>query len=561
MVEYKWIALSNTSLGTLMASINVNITLVSLPAIFRGIGLNPLAPDAFQYLLWILFGYGVVTATLLVTFGRISDMFGRVRMYNLGFAIFTAGSILLFLTPSTGATGALELILFRLVQGVGASFIFSNSFAILTDAFPANERGKALGTNSMVFQAGSLVGLVVGGALSVIGWRYVFLVSVPVGVFGTFWSYWKLKEMGQITRGQGIDVWGNSVFIVGLTVLLVAVTYGLSPYGSSTLGWDNPWVVAGLVAGCAMLLAFPFVETRVRNPMFKLGLFRNRMFATSNLAMTLFEISVGGLMLILIMLLQGFWLPLHGYSYESTPLWSGIYLVPLVVGFSLAGPFCGWLSDRHGTRLLCTAGLLVTAASFVALCFLPLNSSYTMFGLVMFFMGVGNGMFISPNNASIMNAVPYEHRGAASGMRATLINAASSLSWAIFFTIIVSTLAGSLPGAFAVATASADAPQVGQALAGISPAGILFAAFLGYNPMRSVLGSLSSSVVHSIGGSMITTLESTTWFPTVVGPPFMSALKLSFFICAIVAVIASVVAALRGKTYIYGVTAEETAKS
>jgi MFS family permease len=251
MVQYKWVALSNTTLGTLMASIDMTIVLIAMPAIFRGINIDPFS--SFQYLLWIMFGYSIVTATLLVTFGRLSDMFGRVKLYNLGFAIFTVGSILLFLTPNTGNLGAMELIAFRIVQGVGAAFLFSNSAAIITDAFPEKERGKALGINSLAFLAGSLVGLILGGILAVYDWRLVFLVSVPVGVLGTVWSYWKLKEQNIVRKRQKLDLWGNISFGAGLTLILVGITYGLTPYGSSAMGWGNPWVVASLATGAALL--------------------------------------------------------------------------------------------------------------------------------------------------------------------------------------------------------------------------------------------------------------------------------------------------------------------
>jgi MFS family permease len=312
MVQYKWVALSNTTLGTLMASIDMTIVLIAMPAIFNGIKIDPFT--LFQYLLWIMFGYSIVTATLLVTFGRLSDIFGRVKLYNLGFAIFTVGSILLFLTPSTGDAGAIELIAFRIVQGVGAAFLFSNSAAIITDAFPENERGKALGINSLAFLAGSLVGLILGGVLAVYDWRLVFLVSVPVGILGTVWSYWKLKEQNIVRRRQKLDIWGNISFGAGLTLILVGITYGLTPYGTSAMGWGNPWVVASLVTGAALLLAFPFIETHVSDPLFNLDLFKNRQFAMANLATLLSSISRGGIMIMLVVLLQGIWLPLQGYS-------------------------------------------------------------------------------------------------------------------------------------------------------------------------------------------------------------------------------------------------------
>ena len=315
MVEYKWVVLSNTTLGTFMASIDITIVEIALPAIFRGIAIDPFT--SFEYLLWILFGYSIVTATLLVTFGRISDIFGRVKLYNLGFLVYTVGSVLLYLTPNTGDLGAIELIFFRIVQGIGGAFLFSNGAAIITDAFPLKERGKALGLNQLAFLAGSFVGLVLGGVLAVYDWRYVFLISVPFGAFGTAWSYWKLKELATIRKGQKIDVWGNITFGVGLTVFLIAITYGLLPYGTSTMGWGNPWVIGGLICSVALLIAFPFIETRVQDPMFRLDLFKRRAFAAGNFAAFLASISRGGVSLLLIILLQAIWLPLHGINYAG----------------------------------------------------------------------------------------------------------------------------------------------------------------------------------------------------------------------------------------------------
>ena len=356
MVHYKWVALSNTTLGVLMASINGNILLISIPAIFNGIQLNPLAPDAFQYLLWLLFGYNIITATLLVTFGRLSDMFGRVKLYNLGFLIFTIGSILLFLVPNTGTTGALELIGFRIVQAIGAAFLFSNSAAILTDAFPSNERGKALGINQVAALVGSVLGLLLGGILAVVDWRLVFLVSVPVGIVGTIWSYFKLKELGKPQKDQSIDVYGNVAFAVGLTLLLIGATYGLLPYGSSVMGWGNPYVIASMVVGVLLLAAFVFIEKAAKDPMFRLELFKIRMFTAANLAGILSSMARGGVFLLLIILLQGIWLPLHGYNFSDTPVWSGIYMIPMLIGFVIMGPLSGWLSDKHGARILCDRG-------------------------------------------------------------------------------------------------------------------------------------------------------------------------------------------------------------
>ncbi|MEM3795515.1 MAG: MFS transporter, partial [Thermoprotei archaeon] len=382
MVEYKWVALSNTTIGVLMASINGTIVLISLPAIFRGININPLT--SFQYLLWILMGYNVVTAAFLVTFGRLSDIFGRVRLYNLGFAVFTAASILLSITPNKGDTGALELIVFRIIQAIGAAFLFSNSTAIITDAFPANERGKALGINQIAALAGSLVGLVLGGILAATDWRYVFLVSVPFGLFGTVWSYLKLKDIGVINRNQHIDYIGNTVFASGLILVLLGVTYGLLPYGSASLGWSNPWVTASLAIGVALLAAFPFIERKVKEPMFRLELFRIRAFAAGTLAQLFFGMGFGGVMLMLIILLQGIWLPLHGYSYSSTPFWAGVYTLPMMLGFVVMGPLSGALSDKRGSRFLTTLGLAIVAVSFIALSTLPYNFKYPEFAAILF---------------------------------------------------------------------------------------------------------------------------------------------------------------------------------
>ncbi|MEM3637514.1 MAG: MFS transporter [Conexivisphaerales archaeon] len=553
MVQYKWVALSNTTLGTLMGSTNGTIILISLPTIFNGIGVNPLSNGSFQYLLWILFGYNIAVSTLLVTFGRLSDMYGRVRLYNLGFAIFSAGSILLFITPSNGNAGALELIVFRFIQGVGAAFLLANSAAILTDAFPPQERGKALGLNQVTFLAGSLIGLVLGGLLAPIDWRLIFLVSVPFGVFGTIWSYTKLRELGSLQKGQKIDLLGNITFAVGLTLLLIGLTYGLIPYGKSLMGWSNPEVVGFIASGLLLLALFPFVESRVEQPMFRLQLFRIRMFSAANIAGMLSSIAYGGVMLMLIILLQGIWLPLHGYSYESTPFWSGIYIIPMMLGFVLMGPTSGILSDRMGSKLLATAGMVIVGASFIALSALSYNFDYRVFALIIFVMGVGNGLFGSPNIAAIMNAIPPEYRGVASGMRATLQNVGQTLSIALFFGVIISALASQLPSTFASALTNAGAPQLANVFANIPPTSALFAAFLGYNPVASILQQLPQQLVSSIPQSTVGFLEGKTWFPSTVAPAFMSSLRIAFYTASALAFIAAVASALRGAPIIYEV--------
>jgi EmrB/QacA subfamily drug resistance transporter len=550
MVQYKWVALSNTTLGMLMASIDATIVLIAMPAIFRGISIDPFS--SFQYLLWIMFGYSIVTATLLVTFGRLSDIYGRVKLYNLGFAIFTVGSILLSLTPSIGDAGAMELIVFRLVQGVGAAFIFSNSGAIITDAFPENERGKALGINQLAFLAGSLIGLVLGGVLAVFDWRLVFLVSVPVGIVGTIWSYWKLKEQHIVRKKQKMDVWGNISFGAGLTLILLGITYGLTPYGNSPMGWSNPWVMASLVSGAALLVAFPFIESRVAEPMFKLDLFKNRMFATANIATLLSAISRGGVMIMLVVLLQGVWLPLHGFSYDSAPFWAGIFMIPMSIGIALTGPLSGWLSDKHGARLLATAGMIITGIAFLAFTLLPANFDYLPFAIILLIMGIGNGIFMSPNMASVMNSCPAEHRGAASGLRSTLQNCGQTISQAIFFAIIIISLNTTLPGALSTAVANAGCPaQIAAAFSHTPASGALFAAFLGYNPIGTLLRAMGPTVAASLPQNTLNILTGQTFFPNAIASPFMTALTQAFVIAAILCFLAAVFSALRGKKYVY----------
>ncbi len=545
MVQYKWVALSNTTIGMLMASIDATIVLIAMPSIFRGIQIDPFS--SFQYLMWIMFGYSIVTATLLVTFGRLSDMFGRVRLYNLGFLIFTIGSILLAVTPNTGDLGAIELIVFRIIQGVGAAFLFSNSGAIITDAFPENERGKALGINQLAFLAGSLIGLILGGVLAVYDWRLVFLVSVPVGIIGTAWSYWKLKEQHIQRKKQKIDIWGNVSFGGGLTLLLLAITYGLTPYGNSPMGWGNPWVIASLVGGAALLIAFPFIEKRVEDPMLRLDLFKNRSFAAGNVATFLSSMSRGGVMIMLVVLLQGIWLPLHGYSYEDAPFWAGIFMIPMSIGIAITGPLSGWLSDKHGARTLATAGMIITGITFLAFTLLPANFEYFPFALILLVMGIGNGIFMSPNMASVMNSCPAEHRGAASGIRSTLQNCGQTISQAIFFSIIIVSLNATLPAALSTSVAAAGAsPQIANAFTQVPASGALFAAFLGYNPIGTLLQAMGP-IAAGIPAATLETLKGPTFFPNAIANPFMTALTEAFIIAAILCFLAAAFSALRGK--------------
>lgn len=546
--NYKWVALSNTTLGVLMATINSSIVLISLPAIFTGIGINPLAPGETNYFLWLLLGYMVVTATLLVTFGRISDMFGRVKMYNLGFAVFTVGSILLYLTPGSGNTAALEMIIFRLVQAVGGGFLFANSTAILTDAFPAHERGMAMGINQIAAILGSIIGLILGGVLAVVDWRLVFLVSVPVGIFGTVWAYWMLRETAQIRGHQKIDWLGNITFALGLIVLLIGVTYGIEPYGNSVMGWGNPFVIGTLVGGVVLLAIFVWIELHVSDPMFRLDLFKIRMFAAGNISSFLASIGRGGLQFMLIIWLQGVWLPLHGYSFEETPLWAGIYMLPLMAGFIVMGPLSGWLSDRVGARLFSTLGMVIQGVGFFLLTLLPANFGYIWFALLLVLLGVGQGMFAAPNTTAIMNSLPADQRGVGSGMRATFQNAATVLSMGIFFSIVTVGLAAGLPTSLFSGLAGAGVPApVAHQIASLPPTAALFAAFLGYNPMATLL---PPAVLHALPAANQALLLGKEFFPNLISAPFMEGLRIVFYFSVVLCAISAVASLLRGERYI-----------
>ena len=549
-LAYKWLVLSNTTLGIFMAMLDGSIVEISLPAIFHGIGINPLARGETDYLLWTLMGYLVVTATLLVTFGRISDMFGRVRMYNLGFAIFAVGSILLYLVHGTGNGAAMQIIIFRLVQAVGGAFLMANSTAIITDAFPPEQRGMAMGINMIAGTTGTFVGLLAGGVLAAINWRYIFLVSVPFSVGGTIWAYLALHETATIRKNQHLDIPGNILFALGLTALLVGTTYGIQPYGNSPMGWGSPFVLTCLIGGALALAAFVYVEQHVAEPMFRLELFKIRMFTAGNIAGFLASLARGGLNLMIIIWLQGIWLPLHGYSFEDTPLWAGIYMLPLTVGFLLMGPLSGYLSDKFGARTFSTAGMLVTAAGFGGLLLVPTNFVYPAFALAILIIGMGMGMFAAPNTTAIMNSVPPEHRGASSGMRATFQNTANTISITWIFTMVTVGLAAHLPTALFQGLTHAGIPaSVATQVANLPPTGALFAAFLGYNPMKTLL---PAAVLQSLPAASQALLLGKSFFPNLIAGPFDFGLRIAFSISVALSIIAAFASLLRGKRYIHG---------
>ena len=541
--RYKWIALSNTTLGVLLATIDGSIVLIAMPDIFRGIHLNPLQPGNSFYLLWMILGFLVVSSVLVVSLGRLGDQFGRVRMYNLGFVVYTVASLLLTIDWLHGGAGADWLIGFRIVQGVGAAFLVANSVAILTDAFPANHRGMALGINNVVGISGLFIGLVLGGVLAPISWRLVFLVSVPFGIAGTIWSYRSLREIGVRTR-EPIDWLGNLTFAAGLVLVMVGITYGIRPYGNHVMGWESPFVDACLAAGAVLLALFAFVEVRSKSPMFRLGLFRIRPFTFGVLSSFLSAVSRGGLMFMLIIWLQGIWLPEHGYGFASTPLWAGIAMLPLTIGFLLAGPAAGILSDRYGSRPFATGGMLVSAVSFVLLAMLPVDFSYPVFAAILLLMGLSMGAFAAPNRAGVMNSLPAQNRGAGSGMNQTFQNSAQVLSIGIFFTLMIIGLSATLPHSLATGLQAHGVPaDVATRVGHLPPVSVLFAAFLGYNPAKELIGP---HVLAKLPAHDAAAIRGRGFFPHLISGPFHSGLHEAFAFAIVACLVAALASWSRG---------------
>jgi MFS family permease len=546
--RYKWVALSNTTAGVFMSALDGSIVIIAMPAIFRGIHLDPLAPGNVSYLLWMIMGYRLVQAVLVVTLGRLGDMFGRVRIYNAGFAVFAAASVLLSFDPFDGGRGAQWLIGWRVLQAVGGSMLMANSAAILTDAFPRDQRGFALGINQVAALAGQFVGLVAGGVLAAIDWRAVFWINVPVGVFGALWAYRKLRDNGERNPGR-IDWWGNFTFAIGLGALLIGITNGIQPYHGHTMGWSNPAVYGLLIVGLVLLAAFVVVETRIAEPMFQLALFRIRAFTAGNIAGLAVSVARGGMQFILIIWLQGIWLPLHGYNYSDTPLWAGIFLLPLTGGMLLAGPIAGTLSDRFGARGFATAGMAVFAGSFVGLLLLPINFPYWAFALLIAANGIGGGMFAAPNSSSIMSSVPARQRGAASGMRSTFQNSGTALSIGVFFSLMIAGLASSLPRTLTNGLQQQGVPHgIAHQVATLPPVSSLFASILGVNPLQHLLAP--SGVLSTLPAANQKTITGREFFPDLISGPFHQGLVIVFAVAGALAVFAGIASLLRGGRYV-----------
>jgi MFS family permease len=490
-------------------------------------------------------GYRLVQAVAVTTLGRLGDMFGRVRIYNAGFLVFTVASVLLSFDPLHASAAAVWLIGWRLLQAFGGSMLTANSAAILTDAFPADRRGFALGLNQVAALAGQLTGLVLGGLLVAWDWRAVFWVNVPIGIFFTVWAYRKLRDNGVRNPGR-IDWWGNGSFAIGLSAILIAITVGLQPYRGSAMGWGNPLVLVLLVGGIGLLIAFVFIERRVAEPMVALGLFGIRQFTAGNLAALGASLAQGGLQFVLIIWLQGIWLPLHGYDYADTPLWAGVFMLPLTLGFLVAGPLTGALSDRFGARGFATVGMCVFGSSFVGLLLLPIDFPYWVFAILLAVNGIGTGMFAAPNTSSIMSSVPPAYRGVASGMRSTFQNSGSALSIGVSFSLMILGLSRHLPGAMSSSLQQHGVPTaIAHEVANLPPVASLFSAILGVNPIEHMLSGFG--VLPTLTSAQQQVLTGHSFFPSVIAGPFHDGLVVVFSASILISILAALASLLRGK--------------
>lgn len=544
MVQTKWIALYNTTIGQLMATINTSIVIVALPPIFRGIQLDPLAQGSFPYLLWVIMSYMIVVSVLLLTIGKLSDMFGRVRLFNLGFLIFTVGSILLFLTPSKGYTGAIELIIFRVIQAVGGSFIMANSLAIITDNFDKNERGFAISVNSLASVIGISLGIVLGGIISIINWRYVFLLSVPFGVLGTVWSYLKLEETSQKKKVK-IDLPGNIVFGLGLIILLIGITYGITPYKAQVMGWESPFVIASLIIGAILLIIFPFIEAKAESPMFNVQLYRNKNFSIGNLTAFISAMIMMGLMYLLTLLFQGIWLPLRGYVFSVTPLWAGIFMLPMTISMGVIGIIAGKISDKSGFRMLTTAGMLLSAVSLLLLTLLSTDFLYVDMGVLLTLFGAGYGLFNSPNISSVMSSVPEENRGTASGMINTMRNTGYTASLGLIFSILIYGISNTLPEQISAVFTALHSGSLIPYFIKLPPTEALFGAFLAVNPLIDLLKSVPLPVLSSVPANTVKNIISNGFFSTLFANPFFSSFDLVLYILSGITIFAGIISFFR----------------
>jgi MFS family permease len=412
---YEWIALSVTTVGALLASIQGSALLIALPNILVDLRAG------FLTIMWVLLGYLLITTALVPVIGRLADIWGRKNLYNLGFAVFTLGSLLAgFANP---AFHGWDLVFDRVIQGIGGALLFTNSTAIVSDAFKKGRIGLGLGVNQIAGAAGFVLGPVIGGLLTAISWRWIFWFNVPLGIFGTLWGMARLRDPVQMPSGQHLDLWGSLTSTLGLAGILLGLSFLSFPLVSASIAHLL------LVAGLLVLALFLWIETRVPEPILNLDLFRNRLFSFAVTANFLNGLARGGVLFVLIFFLQG--------PYGKDPLTAGLMLIPFGLAFMAFGPISGTLSDHYGSRLLASLGLAISAAALLALAFVTATTPYWLLAVLMAFLGMGSGLFASPNTNAIMSTVGPERRGVAAGTRTLLANSGQMLSIAIIFPLVL----------------------------------------------------------------------------------------------------------------------------
>jgi EmrB/QacA subfamily drug resistance transporter len=411
--NYKWWALSCTSVGMLLAATNSGTLIIALPNLERSLHTSLLA------LVWVILAYLIAATVLVLTAGRLSDLFGRKRAYVAGFAVFALASL-----GAGFSTGATELILWRILQGIASAFLFANAAALVTDAFPKEQLGLAMGANTMIAAIGLVLGPVLGGALVAISWHWVFWFNVPLALAGAAWGALVLRELAKPDAVRGFDVLGTVTFLVGLTGLVIGVSRG----GIS--GWNDGLVIGGLAAAAVLLPTWVLIERHSRAPMLDLSVFRNRLFAAASAAAFINGLARFALMFLFVFYFQG--------AQGNSPITAGIKLIPLAVGMLIASPIAGMYADRHGSRALAAVGMFVTACGLAGMTMLGVHTSYVLSGLWLLVVGVGSGMFNSPNTAAMMGTVPAQRRGVAAGARTLLQNTGAVLSIAFVLAIVTS---------------------------------------------------------------------------------------------------------------------------
>jgi len=539
--------LVNSFLGSLMASMTMSAIIIALPDILRGIGVNPMSPLGFASMMWLMFSYPLMVAVAVPIVGRLSDMYGRGRMFTIGDAIFTVMSTLLGIVPGYGSVAVAQMIAYRFVQGLGGSMMFTNSAAIITDVYPPHRRGVAMGIVSIAFSAGSIIGLVVGGVLAVVNWRLVFLVNTPIGIASTAWAYVTVYRLPLGLRRVRVDYLGASMLAASLVLLLLGITFGMLPSGNSMMSWGSPMVL-GLIGGGLLLMALLIpVEMRTGEPILKINLFRIRPFTFGVLSALFLFLAQGANVFVLSLLLQAIYLPMHGVPYSETPLLAGIYLIPSSVANAVFAPVGGRLINRFGARVVSTIGAVLLGVSFELLTLLSLNFNYTLFAADLFLMGTGSGLFQSPNLVSIMSSVPQEDRSAASGLRASMQNIGLLMSFAVFLTLILVGSATALSTSISSALTKVGVPSdVVSELTRIPPAYALFAAFMGYDPMKFLM----SQAGVDLPGSVYAAVTKPTFFPSAIAPAMATGFIYAYHIAAIMAFTAAIFSYLRGREHI-----------